>query len=60
MPESTSYGKPFDANKYWKDVLQPNLGDANIGAVPIISFMKEITCEREDNKTMEDNDLGSA
>jgi len=48
MPDSSSYGKPFDANKYWKDILQPNLRSDDIAYVPIISFMREIT-KHEDN-----------
>lgn len=47
MPDSTSYGKPFDANKYWKDILQPNLQLDEISKVPIISFMREITGYKE-------------
>jgi predicted ATP-dependent endonuclease of OLD family len=43
MPNGTSQGKPVDANKYWKDVLLPNLNDPNIGSVPIISAMNAIT-----------------
>lgn len=43
MPNDTGQGKPFDANKYWKDILHPNLGDPQIGVVPIISTMKAIT-----------------
>ncbi len=43
MPESSSNGKPFDANKYWKDILQPNLHKEEISKVPIISIMQAIT-----------------
>lgn len=43
MPASSSKGKPFDANKYWKDILQPNLQLDEISNVPIISIMREIT-----------------
>ncbi|CEP35287.1 ATP-dependent endonuclease of the OLD family-like protein [Halomonas sp. R57-5] len=43
MPDGTSQGKPGDANKYWKDVLLPNLNDPNIDSVPIISAMNAIT-----------------
>ena len=42
MPDGTGQGKPFDANKYWKDVLLPNLNDPQIDVVPIISTMKLI------------------
>lgn len=34
--------KPFNANKYWKDKLFPNLADENIIKVPIIKFINEI------------------
>jgi predicted ATP-dependent endonuclease of OLD family len=43
MPESSSNGKPFDANKYWKEILQPNLLSDAIANIPIISIMREIT-----------------
>lgn len=43
MPDGTSQGKPVDANKYWKDILLPNIIDPNIGSVPIISAMNAIT-----------------
>ena len=43
MPKESGMGKPFDANKYWKDVLQPNLADPKIDLVPIIATMKVIT-----------------
>lgn len=43
MPDTTGQGKPFDANKYWKEVLLLNLNDSDIGTVPIIAFMREIT-----------------
>ncbi|MFC1484292.1 ATP-dependent endonuclease [Candidatus Neomarinimicrobiota bacterium] len=43
MQNSSSYGKPFDANMYWKKVLYPNLDSPDIDKVPIISFMKQIT-----------------
>jgi putative ATP-dependent endonuclease of the OLD family len=43
MPKGSGLGKPFDANKYWKDTLQPHLNDPKIFDVPIISAMKAIT-----------------
>jgi len=43
MPDGVGKGKPFDANKYWKDVLLPNLGDPKIDVVPIMATMKTIT-----------------
>lgn len=35
-------GKPFNANLYWKNILQPNLGTDEIGQVPIIKFLENI------------------
>lgn len=35
-------GKPYNANLYWKDVLQPNLCEEEINNVPIIKFLKNI------------------
>lgn len=43
MPESTSKGKPFDANHYWKKILKPNFESDSISGVPIIAIMKLIT-----------------
>ncbi len=37
-----SNGKPFNANKYWKEVLSPNLSHTQIDTVPIIKYLKEI------------------
>ncbi|NIJ44450.1 putative ATP-dependent endonuclease of OLD family [Wenyingzhuangia heitensis] len=37
-----SDGKPYNANRYWKEVLSVNLDNPNIDSVPIIRFMKEI------------------
>ncbi len=42
MPDGSTQGKPFDANRYWKEILRPNLSDPKIGSVPIISAMKVI------------------
>lgn len=42
MPDSTNNGKPYDANIYWKNYLQPNLSNKDINKVPIISHLKEI------------------
>ncbi len=36
-------GKPYNANLYWKEVLQPNLGTKEINQVPIIKFLENIT-----------------
>ncbi|AZA84427.1 ATP-dependent endonuclease [Chryseobacterium lactis] len=35
-------GKPFNANLYWKEVLQPNLNIKEINEVPIIKFLGNI------------------
>ena len=35
-------GKPYNANLYWKEVLQPNLGNDEINNVPIVQFLKNI------------------
>lgn len=43
MPDASSHGKPFDANKYWKEKLQPNLEDPQISLIPIMSAMQTIT-----------------
>jgi len=37
-----SNGKPFNANKYWKEVLSLNLAHSQIDTVPIIKYLKEI------------------
>lgn len=43
MPNYTgSLGKPFYANKYWKEVLSKNLNHININQVPILKFTEEI------------------
>jgi putative ATP-dependent endonuclease of OLD family len=40
--EEQSLGKPYNANLYWKNSLQPNLSDPGINNVPIIKYIKEI------------------
>lgn len=42
MPDSTSNGKPYDANIYWKNYLQPNLSHEDIYKVPMLSHLYEI------------------
>jgi putative ATP-dependent endonuclease of OLD family len=37
-----SDGKPFNANLFWKNILQPNLDHKDILKVPIINFIKNI------------------
>jgi len=39
---ANSLGKPFNANKYWLEILEPNFDGEHIGTVPIISHVKEI------------------
>ncbi|WP_293938146.1 ATP-dependent nuclease [Sphingobacterium sp. UBA5996] len=36
-------GKPYNANLYWKEILQPNLSKQEIDQVPIIRYLKNIT-----------------
>lgn len=43
MPDASSNGKPFDANKYWIDVLKPKLNSPSITSVPIVAIMQAIT-----------------
>jgi len=40
--EKTNYGKPYNANLYWKEILKPNLDKLEIDTVPIIKYIKEI------------------
>lgn len=40
-----SDGKPFNANRYWKEILQPNLRDKEIDKVPIINIIKMIIAD---------------
>jgi len=37
-----SDGKPFNANLFWKNTLQPNLGHTDILKVPIVNFINNI------------------
>ncbi len=48
MPESTSKGKPFDANHYWKTILKPHFESEEISKVPIIGIMNLITKREKD------------
>lgn len=41
-----SNGKPFNANKYWKEVLSQNLSHTQIDTVPIIKYLKEIVAHQ--------------
>jgi predicted ATP-dependent endonuclease of OLD family len=37
-----SHGKPFNANKYWLEVLEPHFDHEDINTVPIMLYIKEI------------------
>lgn len=37
-----SHGKPYNANRYWLDILAPNFESEHINSVPIIAYLKEI------------------
>ena len=40
--EKTSYGKPYNANLYWKEVIKPNITNPDIKKLPIIKYLEEI------------------
>ncbi|MBD3341884.1 MAG: AAA family ATPase [Candidatus Lokiarchaeota archaeon] len=40
--EKTPYGKPYNANLYWRDILLPHLASPEIEIVPIIKYLREI------------------
>ena len=40
--EKTNYGKPYNANLYWKEIIKPNITDQEIDKLPIIKYIKEI------------------
>jgi hypothetical protein len=44
FPDSfrVSDGKPYNANRYWKEILLPNYTVSEIVTVPIIRYMREI------------------
>jgi hypothetical protein len=37
-----SHGKPLNANKYWCEVLEPNMNNVGIETVPIVAYLKEV------------------
>lgn len=37
-----SHGKPYNANRYWQEVLDPNFESNHINTVPIVNYIKEI------------------
>ncbi len=39
---ATAHGKPYDANKYWKEALQPSIASEEIERVPIIAHLRRI------------------
>ncbi|WP_321311091.1 AAA family ATPase [Halarcobacter sp.] len=44
LPRYTgSHGKPYFANKYWKEILSCNLEHDSIDTVPILKYLKEIS-----------------
>jgi len=40
--EKTNFGKPYNANLYWKTVLQLNINKTEINTVPIIRYLRQI------------------
>ncbi len=42
LTESSDRSKPYNANLYWKNVLKPNINNAEIVKVPIIKYLIEI------------------
>ena len=40
--EKTKYGKPYNANLYWKEVIKPNISNPDIVKLPIIKYIREI------------------
>jgi putative ATP-dependent endonuclease of OLD family len=43
-----SHGKPFNANQYWLNILEPNFDTTEIDSVPIVKHIKEIIYYRWD------------
>jgi predicted ATP-dependent endonuclease of OLD family len=43
-----SHGKPFNANRYWQEILAPNFSMSEIDTVPIVAHLKEVLCFRWD------------
>jgi predicted ATP-dependent endonuclease of OLD family len=39
---TNSHGKPYNANKYWSEVLEPNFENDGRLSVPIIAYIEEI------------------
>lgn len=37
-----SHGKPFNANRYWREILEPNFNTEKIATVPVVSHLNEI------------------
>jgi putative ATP-dependent endonuclease of OLD family len=37
-----SHGKPFNANKYWREVIEPNFDKDFVDTAPIVAYIKEI------------------
>ncbi len=43
---NSSDGKPYNANRYWKEVLLPNYNKKETASVPIIKYMREIIAHK--------------
>lgn len=37
-----AHGKPFNANKYWLEVLEPNFNEPYVDTAPLVAHLKEI------------------
>lgn len=37
-----AHGKPFNANRYWREIIEPNFDHVDIGTTPIVAHVKEI------------------
>lgn len=40
--EKTNLGKPYNANLYWKEVIEPNLAENDIEKLPIIQYLRKM------------------
>ena len=41
-----SHGKPYNANRYWSEVIEPNFEVEGIDTTPIVAYVKEIIAFR--------------
>lgn len=37
-----THGKPFNANRYWLEILEPNFESDKINTAPIVAYIKEV------------------